>query len=147
MTDLPPATEGANWYSDDHATLGDRLAAAREAAGMTQAVLAQRLGVRVKTLRDWENDVSEPRANRLQMLAALLGVSLRWLLTGEGDDVPPPGDDGGAPDPRLRATLGELRSLRGEILRLGERLGRLEKVLRLQLDPASHEAGDRGGRT
>ncbi|MFN4102076.1 MAG: multiprotein-bridging factor 1 family protein, partial [Pararhodobacter sp.] len=56
------------WYTDEHATLGDRLAAAREASAMTQAQLAQRLGVRTKTLRDWEDDVSEPRANRLQML-------------------------------------------------------------------------------
>lgn len=122
-----------NFYSDDHATLGDRLAAARDAAGMTQSGLAQRLGVRVKTLRDWENDVSEPRANRLQMLAALLGVSLRWLLTGEGDDVTPPEAEGVQPDPKMQATLAELRTLRGEILRMGEKLGRLEKSLRLQM--------------
>ncbi|MCB1395381.1 MAG: helix-turn-helix transcriptional regulator [Rhodobacter sp.] len=122
-----------NWYTDEHATLGDRLAAARDGAGMTQTALAQRLGVRIKTLRDWENDVSEPRANRLQMLAALLGVSLRWLLTGEGDDVAPPDDAEAAPDPQLQATLAELRSLRGDLLKMGEKLGRLEKSLRLQI--------------
>jgi HTH-type transcriptional regulator, cell division transcriptional repressor len=130
-----------NWYSDDHATLGDRLAAARDASGMTQSGLAQRLGVRVKTLRDWENDVSEPRANRLQMLAALLGVSLRWLLTGEGDDVTPPDQEGSQPDPKLQATLAELRSLRGEILRMGEKLGRLEKSLRLQMTSETKTGG------
>ncbi|MCB1391458.1 MAG: helix-turn-helix transcriptional regulator [Rhodobacteraceae bacterium] len=121
-----------NWYTDKQATLGDRLAAGREAAGMSQAQLAQRLGVRAKTLRDWENDASEPRANRLQMLAALLGVSLRWLLTGEGSDVAPPDEDAAAEvDPAMKAALGELRSLRGDLLAMGERLGRLEKTLRL----------------
>ena len=30
---------------------------------------------------------SEPRANRLSMLAGLLGVSVMWLLHGEGDGV------------------------------------------------------------
>ena len=44
---------------------GDRLAAARDAAGMDAETLARRLGVRLKTLQDWENDISEPRANRL----------------------------------------------------------------------------------
>lgn len=121
------------WYTDDHATLGDRLAAAREAAGMTQAQLGQRLGVRPKTLRDWENDVSEPRANRLQMLAALLGVSLRWLLTGEGSDVSPPDEQAPPPDPALTAALADLRSLRADLMAMGERLGRLEKTLRLHV--------------
>ncbi|WP_342773107.1 helix-turn-helix transcriptional regulator [Pararhodobacter zhoushanensis] len=120
------------WFTDDHATLGDRLAAAREAASMTQTQLAQRLGVRAKTLRDWENDVSEPRANRLQMLAAMLGVSLRWLLTGEGDDVTPPASEE-AGDAALKPALVEIRSLRAEMLNMSERLGRLEKALRLQM--------------
>lgn len=124
------------WYTDKHATLGDRLAAARDAAGLTQSALAQRLGVRAKTLRDWENDISEPRANRLQMLAALLGVSLRWLLTGEGSDVTPPEAEEVQPDPQLKSTLAELRTLRAQLLGMGEKLGRLEKFLRVQMTQA-----------
>lgn len=122
------------WFTDEHATLGDRLAAAREASGLNQQALAQRLGVRVKTIREWENDLKEPRANRLQMLSALLGVTLRWLLTGEGDGVSAPGEDGFEPDPRLMSTLAELRSLRTEMLRMMERMGRLEKSLRTQIE-------------
>lgn len=75
------------WYMPDVATFGDRLTAAREQAKMTQADLARKLGVKKVTLANWEEDLNEPRANRLQMLSGLLGVSLKWLLTGEGDDV------------------------------------------------------------
>ena len=53
-----------DWYGPEAATFGDRVAAAREQAGMTQAALAKRLGVRLPTLRAWEDDRSEPRANR-----------------------------------------------------------------------------------
>jgi HTH-type transcriptional regulator, cell division transcriptional repressor len=127
-------SDPTDWYADTHATLGDRLAAAREAAGLGQADLATRLGVRAKTLRDWENDQSEPRANRLQMLAALLGVSLRWLLTGQGDDVAPPGAAPAPQDADLRAALAELRQLRADLGQANERLGRLEKSLRRALE-------------
>ena len=64
-------TEHANdgWFSDETATFGDRLAGAREAQGLSQEDLARRLGVRLKTIQAWEDDLSEPRANRLQMMA------------------------------------------------------------------------------
>ena len=40
-----------NWYSEDSATFGDRVAAAREALGMSEEELAKRLGVRLKTIQ------------------------------------------------------------------------------------------------
>lgn len=128
----PDAEKG--WYDESQATLGDRLTAAREAAGLSLTEMASRLGVRARTLRDWENDVSEPRANRLQMLAALLGVSLRWLLTGQGDDVPAPSADQPAQDPELRSALSEVRRLRADLSQAADRLGRLEKALRRSLE-------------
>ncbi len=78
------------YFGEEAATLGDRVAAARQAAGLTQAGLAARLGVGSKVVSAWENDRSEPRANRLAMLAGLLNVSVTWLLTGRGDGVDPP---------------------------------------------------------
>lgn len=39
-----------DWFDPDATTFGDRLAGAREAAGMTQKEMAQRLGVKLKTL-------------------------------------------------------------------------------------------------
>lgn len=123
----------AAWFSDSQATLGDRLSAAREAVGLTQSALAARLGVRLKTLRGWENDLAEPRANRLQMLAAMLGVSLRWLLTGEGEGVSPPPTEEQARDESLQRTLVDLRRMRAEMLSMSERIGQMEKRLRLQI--------------
>ena len=77
---LPPETYGA----DDMDTFGGRLLRAREAAGMSEAQLARRIGVKTSTLSAWENDRSEPRANKLSMMAGLLNVSLPWLLFGVG---------------------------------------------------------------
>lgn len=123
-------TDPQEWYGEEAATLGDRLAAARMAAGLSQAQLAARLGVRPATLRNWEDDRSEPRANRLQVLAGLLNVSLGWLLTGRGEG-PAPADEGpDAPSVEEAALLDELRAIRAEHGRLGDRLAHLEKRLR-----------------
>lgn len=82
--------EPDSYFGEEAATLGDRIAAARQAAGLTQAGLAARLGVGAKIVSSWENDRSEPRSNRLAMLAGLLNVSVSWLLTGGGEGVAPP---------------------------------------------------------
>lgn len=118
-----------DWFSEERATFGDRLAAAREAADLTQKELAKRIGVKAKTIAAWENDLSEPRANRLQMLAGLLNVSLMWLLNGGGDGIDPPGTETGL-SRDARAVLLELRELRADIDDAASRLARLEKHLR-----------------
>lgn len=41
--------------------------------------------MKTATWQGWENDRSEPRANRLMMMAGALGVSPTWLLGGWGD--------------------------------------------------------------
>ena len=123
-----------DWYSDDTATFGDRVAAAREHVGMTEEDLARRLGIKVDTVRRWEHDLAEPRANKLQMLAGILNVSLRWLLTGEGDELDAPsGDMIGA---EVTEILRDMRSLKSEMARAIERMGVLEKRLRLALRDA-----------
>lgn len=78
------------YFGEDAATLGDRVAAARQNAGLTQAGLASRMGVGKAVISGWENDRTEPRANRLQMLAGMLNVSVAWLLTGSGEGVSRP---------------------------------------------------------
>ena len=124
-----------DWYSADHATFGDRLTAAREAQGMSVSKLASRLGVKVQTLQGWENDRSEPRANKLQMLAGVLNVSIRWLLTGEGEGLAEPIDPEELAED-ADALLKEIREMRADMTRMATRMGRAEKRLRLILREA-----------
>ena len=124
-------TEGG-YFSDEVSTFGDRVAAARRATGMDQEKLARKLGIKMKTLLAWEEDVSEPRANKLQMLAGVLNASIIWLLTGEGEGVIDPWEEDRETDPvqvEMSEMLLEFRAVRGEYTRLGERLARLEKRL------------------
>lgn len=134
------APSDTTWYSPEVTTFGDRLSGAREAAGLTQERLSRNVGVKLKTLRAWEEDLSEPRANKLSMLAGLLNVSLSWLLTGEGDG--PEGPNGtalGELSPDVSKLLADLRDLHGEMARASERISRIERQLRTNLQV---EAGE-----
>jgi transcriptional regulator with XRE-family HTH domain len=124
-----------SWYGPETATFGDRVAASREAADMTQAELARRLGVRLTTLQSWEDDLSEPRANRLSIMAGLLNVSMMWLINGEGEGLTEPVSEGEI-SPEVRSLLNELRDTRVDMLARAEHLGRLEKKLRNVLQSA-----------
>lgn len=118
----------SDWFGAEEATFGDRLTGAREAAGLSQEELAQRLGVRLETLASWEDDMADPRANRLQMVAGMLNVSLMWLLTGEGEGLDgPPEAREEAQD--VRETVREIRAIRTVLEELDARLGRLERKL------------------
>jgi transcriptional regulator with XRE-family HTH domain len=121
-----------NWYGADTATFGDRISGAREASGMNQTQLAKSLGVKLATLKGWEQDLSEPRANKLSMLAGLLNVSVMWLLNGEGKGVDDP-DSKSKVEKGLNDTLLEIRELRTVLKSSSDRLGMLEKRLREQL--------------
>jgi len=122
------ATEGlSSDYSDETSTFGDRLTIARESLGLDAPELAHRIGVKLQTLRNWEEDRSEPRANKLQMLAGMLNVSIVWLMSGQGDapTAEPATDNAAAED-----CVAELRRLRAEQMKVVERMARLEKRLR-----------------
>ena len=117
-----------NWYANEHSTFGDRVAVAREAGGLTQKALAKRLGVSAGTVEGWENDVREPRANKLQMLSGMLNVSITWLLTGEGEGI---ADAEVAADPgELSELMAEMRLLKSQMTQAADRIGVLEKRLR-----------------
>ncbi|OSQ48265.1 helix-turn-helix domain-containing protein [Marivita geojedonensis] len=122
-----------NWYAPEIATFGDRMTAAREAAGMTQESLAKRLGVKKSTLQKWENDVAEPRANRLSMLAGLLNVSMMWLINGEGEGVENPDAEPMPSD--LTEIILEIRELKSDLHQKAEQLARMEKRLRNLMVP------------
>ncbi|HET7412660.1 MAG TPA: helix-turn-helix domain-containing protein [Pararhizobium sp.] len=100
----------------DPDTLGGRISRARDALNLTTSQLARRLGVKSETVHAWETDRSEPRANRLTMLAGMMGVSPTWLLNGVGDA---PHD--GRMDSELQllhTRLSKLKEIQGEAGRL-----------------------------
>ena len=120
-----------NWYGPETATFGDRISGAREASGLTQTQLAKGLGIKLSTLKGWEQDLSEPRANKLSMMAGLLNVSVMWLLSGEGNGVDHP-DTEVEVEKDVNEMLLEMRELKTILKSSSDRLGRLEKRFREQ---------------
>jgi transcriptional regulator with XRE-family HTH domain len=117
------------YYTNENATFGDRIYAAREAVGLSQSALASRLGVNLKTVKKWEEDITEPRANKLRMVSGLLNISITWLLIGEG--IGPKGLESTTPiSADLNEILVELRHTKSELLRLTQHLDVVDKKLR-----------------
>ncbi|WP_414990682.1 helix-turn-helix domain-containing protein [Aeromicrobium sp.] len=63
-----------------------RLELARRHAGMTQPELSERLGISAGTIRRYENGHGTPKRPMLMAWAAVTGVSLEWLETGQAPD-------------------------------------------------------------
>lgn len=69
------------------ATLGQRIAAAREMAGMNQAELARAVGVSRSAVNQWESEnVKNLKIDNLFDVARVTGADIYWL----GTDTPPP---------------------------------------------------------
>jgi transcriptional regulator with XRE-family HTH domain len=130
------ARQNEDWFSEDTSTFGDRLTGAREAAGLSQAQLAKRLGVKLSTMRSWEDDLSEPRANRLTMMAGIIGVSFSWLLNGQGEGLESPDMEQDLPA-GVDDLLLELRAIKARIYRETELMGIVEKRLRAAIKVSS----------
>jgi len=104
-------------------TLGERICKARDAAGLSTAQLARRLGIKTSTLHGWESDRSEPRSNKLVLLAGLLNVSPTWLLVGRGT-APLHEDDDAASLDNVRIALDRIQN---QALSLVEDIERLKR--------------------
>ncbi len=118
-----------NYFANESSTFGDRIIAARESVSLNQSDFARKLGVQLKTVKKWEEDLSEPRANKLQMIAGLLNVSITWLIMGQGAGLKGPSDEL-EHSADMNEILIELRQTKTELSRLTEHLGALEKKLR-----------------
>lgn len=105
-------------------TLGERICKARDAASLSTAQLARRLGIKTSTLHSWESDRSEPRSNKLVLLAGVLNVSPTWLLVGRG--TPPISDEPAADLDSMRVALDRIQkqaqALADEIAVLQDRI-------------------------
>ncbi len=105
-------------------TLGGRLSRARDAKSMSVREVAGRIGVKPQTVAAWESDRSEPRANRLVMLAGFLGVTPTWLIHGVGQS---PVES--SADVETLGLTAEIRTLKEQHQQLGRRIEHLESVV------------------
>jgi transcriptional regulator with XRE-family HTH domain len=109
-----------------YAMLGNRIAEARRLKGYTMKEAARRMSVTEKTFKKWEGGTSKPRANKAQMLAGVLGVSLLWILDGEEQFEPE------------ASSLSQLKNLGQKI----ERMTQLQQELNELTNEVLNEVGE-----
>ena len=87
------------------AGIAQRIAAAREQAGLTQPELAELMHVHYRTVQDWESTKKQATPwDRLDEIAAVTDVKKEWILHGERQGEEPGG-------PTLARRLGDLEAL------------------------------------
>ncbi|MEH8245907.1 S24 family peptidase [Aeromonas veronii] len=65
--------------------ISDRIFSRRSALGLSKTALAKAVGVADVSVGKWESGQNQPKGRYLNDLAAALGVSVDWLLTGKED--------------------------------------------------------------
>lgn len=63
--------------------IADRIFSKRTSLGLSKAALAKAIGVSDVSVGKWESGINQPKGRYLNDLAAALGVSVNWLLTGD----------------------------------------------------------------
>ena len=69
-------------------SLGERLYELRTKNEMSQGDLAEKLDVSRQTISKWENNMSIPELDKIISLSNLFGVSVDYIVKGEGE-IPP----------------------------------------------------------
>ncbi len=67
---------------ENRGSIGERVRSARKAAGLSQADLAERIGVSQPAIATWESGVHDPRRVVMAKLADALSISHEWLTAG-----------------------------------------------------------------
>jgi transcriptional regulator with XRE-family HTH domain len=88
-----------------YSRLGSRIAEARKAAGLTQAQLAEALGIAQQTMAHYEGGVSRIAVALMPTVAKTLGVSIEELV----GETPKPGKRG--PAPKIQRQLERITKL------------------------------------
>lgn len=88
-------------------TLADRLRKAREAIGLSQAQLAEEVGVARRSVVNYEAGTTSPNRPIVLAWALACAVDSRWILTGEVAEGYVPGDNTSLPP--ARAVTGSQR--------------------------------------
>lgn len=69
--------------SDNATKIGRALRAARDAAGLTRAALAERVGCAAVTIRKWEAGERNPNPDHMMRVGDALCDALPWLDMGK----------------------------------------------------------------
>ena len=85
-------------------SISTRILSARMKASLTQAQLAQRLGIHRSAVAQWELGSTNPSLMHLTQIADIVGVRLDWLATGRGVAR------GGQTTLRSRSAIGQARN-------------------------------------
>jgi transcriptional regulator with XRE-family HTH domain len=70
-------------------TLGERITYYRNAAGLTQKALAEKMEIGTTRLNYWEKDKREPDVKMINRLARALNISPIALISEEENETPP----------------------------------------------------------
>ena len=76
-------------YHAQDDTLGGRISLARESAMQTIEEAACQLGVTSQIWIDWECDRAAPESYHMPLMTGILGISLPWLVAGQGHGPTP----------------------------------------------------------
>ena len=129
---MPNLTSSDNILTNGHEemTLGGRLHASRQNAGMSLQMVANLLGVKSSTLKSWENDRSEPRVNKLVSLAGLLGVSPTHFLAEEGNNGSEVSSIGAKQNKLIDMLKEEVSCAREQQKNLNERIKKIDTLIK-----------------
>ncbi|EOD56726.1 MULTISPECIES: S24 family peptidase [Aeromonas] len=67
--------------------ISERIFSRRSALGLSKAALGKAIGITGVSVGKWESGLNQPKGRYLNDLAAALGVSVDWLLTGKEEGV------------------------------------------------------------
>ncbi|CAN7423367.1 transcriptional regulator [Phyllobacterium sp. LjRoot231] len=76
-------------YHAQDDTFGGRISLARESAMQTIEEAADQLGVTPQIWMDWECDRAAPESYHMPLMIGILGISLPWLVAGQGSGPTP----------------------------------------------------------
>ena len=105
--------------------LKDRIKYVRKQLRLTQIEFADALGINQANIPLWENGKYAPKRDRLKQIADLAGVSIMWLISGEGS---PEGSVQGSKVPLFRSIISYIDNQKAESYMFVYDLSDIDKI-------------------
>ncbi|MDQ6950903.1 MAG: helix-turn-helix domain-containing protein [Mariprofundales bacterium] len=91
--------------------ISEKIKALRKMRGWTQVQLSEAAGIGRVSVTQWESGRCSPDRDSALALARALNVNPQWLITGEGDQYPPPATETPPLSPIMQRLMAELIQL------------------------------------